>query len=654
MKLRLLVGIVGMLMLANIAAAKPFAYVLNRGSSYNASTLTGSVSVVDMGVDPASATNPIVGTITVGKQPYSLVVSPKGGKLYVANQGDINNKTDQSLMIIDTDTLQVLAPTVGVPITYQPGGMALNKAETRLFVADQDNSRVYVYDLNGSTLNPTPIGYVDASDNTGLTKPEGIALDEPTALNGYVGRLYVVKSLTDKVAVFDLALLEDDAKSATKGSSFIKDIAMPTNASPVAVAVANGKAYVSCPGSNNVAIINSATLAAEAPLSLDLNYPYGITANADGSKIYVANTGNQFLPVFSYLTSTLARTTITNPSATQTTEFVAESADPLAVNSARYVLVNSFLNKITANNSSIILVNGAGTPKTVTVGINPGSIGDFMGPKLPWTLTTSVSPAASGTVTPSLTVGATTVLAAEGAYKTFKTTPNGTTHKSVLSVTVSDGVTPVSYGAAEVFTVGPITKNLTIAVAFDTIATKYPLTTNILGGGNCTVSYSGITNPIILPPATTGAIEYPVGTLAPTVQVTVTAVQGSSFDGWSICSSASTNTCTVSTMASPGVTIEAICSVLPPCSDFLRGPISYDGLGDSCNAGGDSLIKVTAIPSKSTTPVEISGTQSVKIDGGYDLCGTKLKGAGVISTLSIGSLTISTTGTVEISEIAIK
>jgi hypothetical protein len=77
-------------------------------------------------------------------------------------------------------------------------------------------------------------------------------------------------------------------------------------------------------------------------------------------------------------------------------------------------------------------------------------------------------------------------------------------------------------------------------------------------------------------------------------------------------------------------------------------------LGAAYVAGGGSVIKVTAVPSKSTTPVDLNGTQSVKLDGGYDLCGTKTKGAGVFSTLPIGSLTISTTGTVELSEIAIK
>ena len=640
MKLRLLVGIVGMLMLANIADAAPFAYVLNRGSSQ----VAGSITVVDMATNAAvsNAANPIT---AVGGRPYSLAVSTKGGRIIVANQGGTGS-SDQSLQIIDTDQYTVIGSLTG--LTYMPTGIALNSAETRLYVADHTNSRVNVYDLNGNTM--TLIGYLSAANAGAKSGLEGIVLDETAK------RLYVAASFADKVLAFDLNYVENDARNADN-SSRLNDVDLAGCTGPVGLVLANSKVYASCSLSNNVAMFNSASPSAITLIAAGTT-PYGISASLDGSRVYVANAGDTGSSAFSnkltIITTASNTPTHYNPAPT-ITDYVCSAAE--SPNQARFLATYVPSVEATApapsspNMASVVLNSGIpGAYTGLTVGVNPCSLSNFMGPLLPYTLTTQIT-AGTGTIAPSQTIGApaNTVLAASGSYKTFKITPGASQY--IQSVTVTDGTTPVSYGTVDTFTYGPITKNVTVQVAFDGVL-KRALTTNISGGGNCTVYYGGITPPVIIPPATTGAADYAAGAIVP---ITVVADADSTFDSWTGCASPSGNVCTV-TMPASATSVTANCSIKPyqAASDFMRGTAPYDSLQAAYDANGDSTIVANTTVTKSTAPVTLAGSQSVKIDGGYDCYGSKNKVAGVISTLPIGSLTISTTGTIEISEIAIQ
>lgn len=634
MKLRLLVGIVGMLMLANIANAAPFAYILNRGSSQ---VTAGTVTVIDV----ANPGTTVVSTVTgLGGRPYSLAISPKGGRIYVANQGTAA-LNDQSLMIIDADTLTVIAAATQT-ISYVPGGMVLNAAETRLYVADQTTHKVHVYDLNGNSM--TEIGAFDVSDSGTPTTPEGIVLDEANK------RLYVAKSLTDKIAVFDTTLIEEGiAYNDTR--AFVADVSLPTG-HPQGLTLAKGKIFAAC--SNGYVTIFPVNNPSSITSVVSGSGSYGITASADENRVYVANAGVASTSLSDRVTVINANDNsvlqhIRNGSLSTSACSVAESSDPAA---ARYYITNvpGIENTTTPSNVTVVPVGGS-TGTDVTVGVNPCSLGNFMGPMLPYALTTSIT-GGTGTISPAMTLGAaaSTVLVANGGYKTFKLTPTGASN-AVLSVLV-DGV---SYGSPEVFTVGPVTKNMTVAVAFNNASNKYLLTANLVGSGYCTVTSTPIGINIVSP-ANTGSAEFVAGSVA----VKAAAASGSLFAGWTPaqCDSITTttvanDTCNVN-ITTFARTITATCNPAPSISDFKADGVYYDDLASAIIGGSSNplTIQVTTTPTKSSTPVDVNTAKSVKLEGGWDFL-TGTRNATPMTTLAIGSFTI-TAGTVEMDAITIQ
>ncbi|PYN80408.1 MAG: hypothetical protein DMD97_03510, partial [Candidatus Rokuibacteriota bacterium] len=71
----ILVGLLALSLVAVPAAiGAPFAYIANMGDR--------TVSVID------AATNTVIVTVSVGRQPYGVAVNPAGTRAYVANFGD--------------------------------------------------------------------------------------------------------------------------------------------------------------------------------------------------------------------------------------------------------------------------------------------------------------------------------------------------------------------------------------------------------------------------------------------------------------------------------------------------------------------------------------------------------------------------------------
>ena len=105
------------------AFAQPRVYVTNEKSD--------NVSVVD------AATDKVLTTISVGKRPRGVVVSPNGKRVYTAN----GNSNDVS--IIDTETYQVIAT---IPAGIDPEGMAISADGQRLYVVNENEGMLTVMD----------------------------------------------------------------------------------------------------------------------------------------------------------------------------------------------------------------------------------------------------------------------------------------------------------------------------------------------------------------------------------------------------------------------------------------------------------------------------------------------------------------------------
>ena len=90
------------------------------GIAYAANTVAGTVSVIKLN----GSNSTVLKTIKVGTEPYALVLTPNGTKLYCANA------RSASISVINTATNTVVKTIVGVGL--EPRGLAVSN--------DNDNS----------------------------------------------------------------------------------------------------------------------------------------------------------------------------------------------------------------------------------------------------------------------------------------------------------------------------------------------------------------------------------------------------------------------------------------------------------------------------------------------------------------------------------
>jgi len=634
MKLRLFVGIVSIPMLAAVADAAPFAYILNRGS--------GDVTVIDASVYNSSTPSAAVvrSSLPVGTRPYSIAIAPTGNYFVVANQG---NPTGRGLRMINADTLSEIG---SIAIDYIPGGIAISRDGSRLYVADQTPSslspsvsnRVVVYALEAGGSTPfNPLGYLtvkpQGATGVSVTMPEGVALDETNK------RLFVANSGTDRIVVYDLDKINDDLMNSAfeNPSARLPDIQLAAGSRPTGVAVAAGKLYVANTNANTVQAFDSVSRTLAATYESG-TAPYNVTVSPDGSRVYVANAADTFDRVLVITTATGTSELIQS---TFTPGTYACSAGEAASVPPRYLVTNVQADELgsTATDVSLISV-GSSSGLLIPAGVNPCSFGSFIGPKYDFTITTS---AAGGTITPSQTIGApaNTVLASTGSTKSFSFS-DATNCVSDVKV---DGV---SVGKPTTYTIGPITKNYTLDVSFAPCSgSDNYLTVNIAGTGFCSVSSTpaGIA---VVPPATSASAMFASGT----VTLIASAPSGSTFAGWSGCTSVNGNDCVINLTSDKTVT--ATCNLASLMdNEVLRGTTYYDtiaqAIGDTSNSA--TVIKAVAAPTKAIQPVTCTTAQSVKLEGMY----TSKQFLTRSTTLTpVGSVTISGGCSIEFDGITIQ
>ncbi len=113
-------------------------------AAYVASYSNNTVYVIDR------TSLSILGTIGVGVNPYKVVSTPNGKRVFVSNQGSTN------ISVIDTTAGSVIAT---IPVVGQPLGMAVSPDSQRLYVANFSSSNISVIDINSNlviTNVPTP------------------------------------------------------------------------------------------------------------------------------------------------------------------------------------------------------------------------------------------------------------------------------------------------------------------------------------------------------------------------------------------------------------------------------------------------------------------------------------------------------------------
>lgn len=222
--------------------------------AYVTNSTDRTVSVVD------TATGTLVKSVAVGGSASAVALSPDGSRAYIAL------KSASKLAVMDTATHSVITT---VSVGWSPSAVAVNANGTRVYVSNPGSGTMSVIDAaTNRKVTSVTIG----------SSPAGLAVN-PTGT-----RVYVAVRGSDRIAVVDAAT-----------NKLITKIAVAD--SPVDAAAPSGSAVYAIHSGGGMSVIDPATNSVTASGLYVGASPTAIAANADGSKLFVAN-ANEWLSVF--------------------------------------------------------------------------------------------------------------------------------------------------------------------------------------------------------------------------------------------------------------------------------------------------------------------------------------------------------------------
>jgi YVTN family beta-propeller protein len=307
-------------------SAAPFAYVPN--------CLDDTVSVID------TATNTVVDTVPVGRNPMAAAVHPDGSRVYVV-ESYLNH-----VSVISTATNTVVAR---VEVQEDPRGLAVHPDGSRVYVAGSWNSRLSIL----STATNTVVGEVEL-----------VYMDGPweVAFHPDGSRLYVSNHSTwnNTVSVVD-----------TTTNTLITQVPTGVGGTGIAVHPDGTRVYIANSGSTNISVLGTATNTILDTVTLPTCSPQGVAVHPDGTRVYVACTGDYTLVVIDAATNTVVTSV----------PIVGFGVDPTSVavhpDGTRVYVINKG-----ADTVSVVDTGSNAVVDTIPVGDQPYSYGSFIRPPL--------------------------------------------------------------------------------------------------------------------------------------------------------------------------------------------------------------------------------------------------------------------------------
>jgi YVTN family beta-propeller protein len=187
--------------------------------------------------------------------PLEIAMNPNSNRVYI---GDDNSSR---VLVIDGSTNTLMA---AIPVGPHPRGLAVNSATNRIYVDVPDTNSVVVINGDTNTVAAT------------IHKPVENGFSSALAINPLTNRLYVANFLENSVWVID-----------GTSNSVVATIGVGSLPRSVAVNPATDRIYVSNLADSTVSVINGSTN------TVEVNIPVGflceLAVNSVTGRIYVTN-----------------------------------------------------------------------------------------------------------------------------------------------------------------------------------------------------------------------------------------------------------------------------------------------------------------------------------------------------------------------------
>lgn len=341
----------------------PFAFTANGNES--------TVTPIDLGLREA------LPKITVGSNPNSVAVNAAGTRAYVTNQGDPGNPGTETgsntVSVLDISDPEDLHEVVKIPVQTYPIGLAVNRAGTRVYVAnleggpDTRGSLSVINTASNTVIATIPLG----SDVSGTITQDPVAV----AVNPQGTRVYVTMTINPGLVNEDGLVKIIDAGANTA----IGTVDVGRQPSGLAINRAGTKLYVANrgdpfdAGADSVSVITLSNNSVQDVAVGDK--PTAVAVSPSGARVYVANSGD----FANNANDTVTVINATNNQVLGGPITVGDNPVGIAVTPAgEQVLVNNF-----KSDSMSVIDTGTNTVvKTyASVGDGPRSLGQFA---LPW------------------------------------------------------------------------------------------------------------------------------------------------------------------------------------------------------------------------------------------------------------------------------
>lgn len=277
-------------------------------TAYVSNERDGTISIIN------TATESVIKTLSVGKRPRGMALSPDASRLYVALCGsplappgveDAPPPTGKTADGIGLISLPGLKLDRVLPAASDSEGFSISPDGQALYIANEDSAQVTMLDTGaGKPLGAISVG---AEPEGVTTSPDGklvfVACEADNKIDVIdTGRRAVVSSIETGPRPRSTAFTPDGAKAFATcengacvevidvpSRKVVKKVALPEGSRPMGLAVSRERVYVSAGRARSVIVLDAASHEIIHVIENVGERVWGVAVTPDGGALYTAN-----------------------------------------------------------------------------------------------------------------------------------------------------------------------------------------------------------------------------------------------------------------------------------------------------------------------------------------------------------------------------